>query len=160
KLFESKFLSPAQWVSACRGLDAARAEVALHKADQARLAWKLAALTGQVAVDPAALLRLRIAAARAAVRCGEAPTAGIQYRLEKAEKLVRNHGISDLEFNQCKRAYDNACEALAVDRRRRDTLESQGEHDRGFVQELEELAFFLRLRWDYERAKRLYQHTL
>ena len=160
KLFECRAMSPANWVLSCRDREAARAEVALYQAEQARFSWKLAVLTGQAAVDPAELLRLRIAGFRASVRYHEATTARFQVRLEKAEQLLRKDFITGIEFNRCQRAYDSAGSALAVHRQRCDRLETHREHDPSFAQELEELAEFLRLRWDFERARLLYEQTL
>ena len=59
KLFGCKAISRANWVISCRELHAARAEVALHEAECARVAWKLAAPRGlrgrrtrRIAPDP------------------------------------------------------------------------------------------------------------
>jgi CHAT domain-containing protein/tetratricopeptide (TPR) repeat protein len=160
KLFECKATSHLNWVQSCLAFDEARAKLASIQAEQARISWKLAALTDQAAIDPTELLRLRITSSRASVRYHTTMVSRSRTALEKAEEMFGKQFITGIEFNQRKRHFDDACRALAVAQKRGDLLEAQGERNREFVRELEELAVFLRLRWDHERAKRLYEHML
>ena len=159
KLFECKATSHLNWVQSCLAFDEARAKLASIQAEQARISWKLAALTDQAAIDPTELLRLLIASFR-----GERPVSlrghGVLLpgppwkRRRRCSASSSSRGSSSID---AKRHYDgNACGALAVEQKRWDAArEPSGSTIASFVRELEELAVFLRLRWDFQRARLL-----
>jgi CHAT domain-containing protein/tetratricopeptide (TPR) repeat protein len=160
KLFGCKVIGEADWAVSCRAVEAVRAEVAMREGGLAELSWKLAVLTGEAPVDPAELLRLRIAGVRASVRYFEANTAWGKSRLVRSEVMFRQTLLTGIELQRRRETCDDSEAALTVARQRLDVIETRQEHDPEFVRALEQLASFLHDRSDFESAKTLYERAL